>query len=75
MVNNWQAKKASKLNAPSSKTKAVPKSDDKKIGGLADEDAFAEAPAPSVGKSRDKNRNNEVSLYLSDCCLESNTNW
>ena len=64
LVNNWQAKATtSKSKAPSGKNKAVPKSDDEQIGGLADEDAFAEAPAP-LGKSRNMNRNNEVSPYL-----------
>jgi hypothetical protein len=65
LVNNWQAKvTTSKLKAPSGKSKAVPKSDDEKIGGLADEDAFAEAPARTpLGKSPNTNRNNEVGPY------------
>jgi hypothetical protein len=50
------------VKAPSGKSKAAPKSDDEQIGGLVDEDTFAEAPAPS-GKSRNQNRNNEVSPY------------
>ena len=65
LVNNWQAKvTTSKSKVPFGKSKAVPKSDDKQMGGLADEDAFAEAPSPApLGKSRNTNRNNEVSLY------------
>jgi hypothetical protein len=68
LVNNWQVKvKASKLKAPSGKSKAVPQSENEQIGGLA------EAPAPS-GKSQNKNWNNEVSLS-SDSNLKPNTNW
>ena len=65
LVNNWQAKETtSKLKAPSGKSKAVPKSDDEKIGGLADGDAFAEAPASTpLGKSQNTNQNNKVSPY------------
>ena len=40
----------------------MPKLDDDQIGGLDDEDVFANAPVLSV-KSQNMNHNNKVSLY------------
>ena len=63
LVNNWEVKlNDKKLKALFSKGTAVPQSKNEQIGGLADEDAFADL-SPPLGKSQNMNWNNEVSFY------------